>query len=84
MRCAVNFLYFAGRQMGIYLGRRKRLVAEHLLNASEIRATVEHMGGEAASQRMRADPTGLRPAIFEVFIHFPGANFGCLAVGRAY
>ena len=75
MRCGINFLDFAGRQVRIYLGGRKRLMAEQFLNAAEVFAAIEHMGGKAVPQGMRAD-CRVEARHFQVFIHFPADASG--------
>ena len=53
-------------------------MAEQLLNTAEVSAAVQHMGGEAVPQRMRADGR-VEARHFEVFIHFPADASGAEA-----
>ena len=53
-------------------------MAEQLLDTAEVSASVQHMGGEAVPQRMRAD-CRVKACHFEVFIHCPADASGAEA-----
>lgn len=69
MSVVVHGLQSRRRKMRIHLRRRKRLVAEQLLHAAEVRSAVEHVSGEAMPQRVRADG-GIQSALGQVLVEF--------------
>jgi len=85
VRFVVDLFHPGGRYVGVYLCRRKRLMAEQFLNASEVGAVVEHVGGEAVSQGMRAD-RGVEARGAEVLVHLSpdaaGAESLAVLVGK--
>ena len=51
-----------GRQdVGVNLGGRDVGVPQHLLDAPQIRAVIEEMGGEGVAQHMGRDPGRIEP-----------------------
>lgn len=65
-------------EVGIDLSSRKRLMAEQLLNASQIGAVIEHMRREAVPERMRAD-IRVEAGHLQVFIHLSANAAGAEA-----
>ena len=49
--------------VGVELGRRQIGVAEHLLDAAEVGAALEQVGGERVAQQVGVDPLGLEPRL---------------------
>lgn len=54
MRFVVGFTHSLRADVRVDLRRRQTLVAEQLLDATKVRSTVEHVGRECVTQRMRA------------------------------
>ena len=58
VRFSVDIKNMTGVDMSVALGRREAGVAQKLLNRTEIRATLQEVGGEAVPQGVRADLAG--------------------------
>src|SRR5688572_291857 len=62
VRLVVLLLQVLNADVGVLLGRRKAFVPEQLLDAAQIRATLQQVRCKAVAQRMRRDaPPGLQP-----------------------
>jgi hypothetical protein len=57
MAFAVGIKKLAQVEMRILLGRGQALMAQELLDGSQVRAASEKMGSERMAQRMGADPS---------------------------
>lgn len=63
----VSLTHSLSADVGIDLSRCQALVAEQLLNASEIRSAIEHVCGERMTHRMRTG-FGIEPRLFRVLL----------------
>ena len=68
VRGIVDLLELRRGQMRIDLRRGQRLMAEQLLDASQVGAIIEHVSRKAMAQRMGADRR-IQPGHLEVLVH---------------
>ena len=64
----IDLFDLGGRQVGVDLGRGKRLMAQEFLNTAQVGAIVQHMGGKAVAEGMGTD-SRVQAGDAEVFIH---------------